>query len=146
MTTYYEDLEPGDVLNFDGYEMTREEIVEFAAQYDPQPFHVDEDAARASMFGGLIASGWHTASATMRLVVDNVLSESAARGAIGVDELRWTQPVRPGDSLGVELEVLDKEPWEGDLGLVRIGYSVTTDDGTEVMSMIGLVLYEMREG
>ena len=142
---YFEDLEVGDTREFGSYEATKEEILEFAEQYDPQPFHVDEEQAEQSMFGGLIASGWHTASMTMRMLVDNVMAESKATGAVGVDELRWRQPVRPGDTLTVETEVLAKEPdYMPGIGLVRSGTTVY-GDGTEVMSFVGLVLYEMRE-
>jgi acyl dehydratase len=142
---YFEDLEVGDTREFGSYEVTKEEILEFAEQYDPQPFHVDGEQAEQSMFGGLIASGWHTGAMTMRMLVDNVMSESKATGAVGLDDLRWSQPVRPGDTLSVETEVLDKEPgYMPGLGLVRSGTTVYAD-GTEVMSFVGLVLYEMRE-
>ncbi|WP_255198693.1 MaoC family dehydratase [Halorarius litoreus] len=142
---YFEDLEIGDTREFGSYEVTKPEVLEFAEQYDPQPFHVDEAAAEQSMFGGLIASGWHTASMTMRMLVDNVMAESKATGAVGVDDLRWSQPVRPGDTLTVETEVLDKEPnYMPGIGLVRSGATVYAD-GTQVMSFVGLVLYQMRE-
>jgi acyl dehydratase len=142
---YFEDLTVGDTREFGSYEVTKAEILEFAEQYDPQPFHVDEEKAKESMFGGLIASGWHTGSMTMRMLVDNVMRESRASGAVGVDDLRWTQPVRPGDTLTVETKVLDKEPgYMPGLGLVRSGTTVYAD-GTQVMSFVGLVLYEMRE-
>jgi acyl dehydratase len=145
-TEYYEDLSVGDRHEFGSYMVEKEDIVSFAEQYDPQPFHVDEDAAERSMFGGLIASGWHTAAMTMRMVVDNALRDSNATGAIGVDELRWKQPVRPGDTLSVNTEVLEKEPWNDDLGLVHSRMTVCNQDDTEVMSMIGLTLYQMRAG
>ena len=106
---YFEDIEVGDVHEFGSYEVTREELLTFAEQYDPQPFHVDEEAAEESMFGGLIASGWHTASICMRLLVDNYLSESASAGARGIRELQWIRPVRPGDTLSCRLEVLETE-------------------------------------
>jgi acyl dehydratase len=144
-TEYYEDLSVGDRHEFGSYTVKKEEIVSFAEQYDPQSFHIDEEAAERSMFGGLIASGWHTAAMTMRMVVDNSVRDSGATGAIGVDELRWKQPVRPGDTLSVQTEVLEKEPWNDDLGLVHSGTTVYNQDDTEVMSMVGLTLYEMRE-
>jgi acyl dehydratase len=143
---YYEDISVGDTNEFGSYTVEKEDIVSFAEQYDPQPFHIDEDAAEQSMFGGLIASGWHTAAMTMRMVVDNTLQDSNAEGAIGVDELRWKQPVQSGDTLSVRTEVLEKEPWNDDLGLVHSGTTVYNQDDTEVMSMIGLTLYRMREG
>lgn len=141
---YYEDVEVGETREFGEYRATKEEILEFGRKYDPQPFHVDEAAAEETMFGGLIASGWHTAAMTMRMLVENVMAETAATGALGIDELRWTRPVRPGDTLTVETEVLDKEPWAQGLGLVRSATRVYAD-GEQVMSMVGLLLFEMRE-
>ena len=145
MTDYYEDLAVGDSREFGDYTVSEEEIVRFAEQYDPQPFHVDGEAAERSMFGGLIASGWHTASVTMRMLVEHHLADSAATGALGVDDLRWPNPVRPGDALSVRTEVMEKEPWQGDLGLVRSETTTLNQDDETVMSMVGLVLYERRE-
>lgn len=144
-TEYYEDISVGDTREFGSYTVGKEEIVEFAEQYDPQSFHIDESAAEESMFGGLIASGWHTASMTMRMLVDNVIQRSSAEGAIGIDELRWKQPVQPGDTLSVRTEVLEKEPWNDKLGLVHTSTTVFNQDDTEVMSMIGLTLYRLRK-
>lgn len=132
MTHYFEDIEVGDVHEPDGrYEVTEDEIVEFAERYDPQPFHLEESAAEESIFGSLCASGWHTASMCMRLLVDGFLDEGSM-GAGGVDELRWTRPVHPGDTLRVELEVLEKRPSESrpEMGHVRtklIGYNQHDD-------------------
>jgi len=144
MDGYYEDLAVGDTDAFGAYEMAAEEITEFAERYDPQPFHTDREAAAASIFGGLVASGWHTASACMRLLVENLFSESRAMGAIGVDDLRWPTAVRPGDTLRVETEVLDKEPWRPGVGLVHSGAEVFNQDDETVMTMTGLVLFERR--
>ena len=141
---HFEDIEVGETRTFGERTVTREEILEFAERYDPQPFHVDETAAAESLFGGLIASGWHTAAMTMELLVTNVFADSAATGALGVDELRWPNPVRPGDTLTVHTEVIDTEPWNETLGLVR-SRTTTLAGETEVMSMVGLVLYERRE-
>lgn len=143
-TEFYEDLSIGDTREFGSYTVEKDEIVSFAEQYDPQPFHVDETAAEQSMFGGLIASGWHTAAMTMRMIVENIIRDSSAAGAVGIDNLRWKQPVRPDDTLSVTTEILEKEPWDDDLGLVRSGTSVYNQDDTEVMSMEGLMLYRMR--
>ena len=121
MTRYFEDLEVGDVYEPDGrYEVTKAEIIEFAEQYDPQQFHLDEEAAEESIFGSLAASGWHTASVCMRLLVDGFLDE-ASMGARGVDELRWKRPVHPGDTLRIGLEVVDKRTSESrpEMGHVR---------------------------
>ena len=140
---YFEDLTVGETAEFGTYEVTADEMTSFAEQYDPQPFHTDPEAAAETPFGGLVASGWHTASMTMRLLVDNYLSEGAARGALGVDDLRWRRPVRPGDELTVRTEIVDKEDWDDENGLVSV--EITTEvDGEAVLSMVGLVLYECR--
>jgi acyl dehydratase len=104
---YFEDLSVGDTAAHGSHEFTADGIVGFAEQYDPQPFHTDPEAARDTAFGELVASGWHTASTCMRLYVDGILSDRAGMGARGVDELRWRQPVRPGDELHIETEILD---------------------------------------
>src|ERR1700747_3545243 len=96
-TRWFEDYAPGDVARFGDAEMTEAEIVGFALRYDPQPFHIDRQAGDASIFCGLIASGWHTGSVVMRLLVDHYLSPESGLGSPGVDELRWLKPVRPGD-------------------------------------------------
>jgi len=139
---YFEDLEVGQSLSFGEYEVTDEEIVSFAQQYDPQPFHTDPEAATESMFGGLVASGWHTAAMTMRLLVDNYISESRALGAAGVDELRWREPVAPGDVLSVETEIVDKDVWDEGRGLVHVAVTTLDDDDQAVLTMTALVLWE----
>ena len=109
MPRYFEDIETGRTYDIDGeYDVTAEEIKSFAERYDPQPFHLDEDAASESMLGSLSASGWHTASMCMRLLVEGFLDPESSMGGKGLDELRWLQPVHPGDTLRVEVEVLDK--------------------------------------
>ena len=143
MDEYFEDLTVGATRSFGSYEVTREEIVEFARRYDPQPFHTDEAAARESMFGGLVASGWHTAAATMRLLVDNYLNESGALGSPGLESLRWRDPVRPGDELSVRTEIADKEPWDDDRGVAHVDVTTVAGDRT-VMTMTALVLYPRR--
>lgn len=142
MSRYYEAIEVGETASFGHYVMEREEMQSFASQFDPQPFHLDEEAAAESMFGGLVASGWHTASATMRLLVDHYFADSRALGAAGVDELRFPAPVRPGDELGVETVVLNKEPWDEERGLVESEVTTSTGDGTTVLTMVGKVLWE----
>ena len=96
----FEDFEPGRVFELGAREVTEEEIVAFAREWDPQPFHVDPEAAQESSFGGLIASGWHTGAMWMRLYVDSLLVGAASMGSPGIEELRWLAPVRPGDTLG----------------------------------------------
>ena len=133
---YWEDFEPGQRIELGSRDVTEEEIVEFARTWDPQPFHVDPDAARDTVFGGLIASGWHTAAMWMRLYVDNVLG-AASRGSPGVEELRWLAPVRPGDTLTGSLTVLDTTASERDStrGTVRIRAELVNQDGVTVMAM-----------
>jgi acyl dehydratase len=144
MDESYEDVTVGETREFGSYEVTREEILSFAEQYDPQPFHVDEEAARESMFGGLIASGWHTAAMTMRMLVDNYFAESAAMGSPGLEGLRWKQPVRPGDVLSVETTVTDKEPWDDDRGVVHAHTVTLTGEDDTVMTMDSMVLFPRR--
>lgn len=145
MPVYYEDVEVGDVETHGDYEVTREEILSFAEQYDPQWFHTDPDrAAEESPYGGVIASGWHTAAMTMRLLVEGTLGEAATVGAKGVDELRWPVPVRPGDTLRIENEVLEKVPERPERGLIRARTETYNDDDEAVFSMIGNVMYLRR--
>lgn len=139
---YFKGLDVGQSQTFGEYEVSREEVVSFARQYDPQPFHTDPEAASESMFGGLVASGWHTAAMTMRLLVEHYLTDSRALGATGVDELRWREPVRPGDVLRVETEVVDKEPWDDHRGLVHVTIRTLNDDDQPVLTMTALVLWE----
>ena len=107
---FYEDFQPGQAFEFGPTTVTEAEIVAFARQFDPQPFHVDAAAAAASPFGGLIASGWHTASLFMRMYVDAVLNDTASMGSPGVEELRWLAPLRPGELVSARLEVLETSP------------------------------------
>ena len=96
---YWEDFTKGSVAEYGPRLVSREEIIAFAAEFDPQPFHLDEDAARASMFGGLAASGWHSCSLLMRIIADGFLVNSSSMGSPGVNEVRWLAPVRPSDRL-----------------------------------------------
>jgi len=139
---YYEDIEVGDPRRLGSVTVTREEIIRFGQRYDPQPFHVDPAAAAESPFGDVIASGWHTAAMCMRVLVDAFLAETAALGALGVDELRWPTPVRPGDTLTVESEVLEKRPSESDpdRGVVRSALSAENQDGETVIRWEAVVL------
>ena len=141
---YFEDIEVGEVEEFGEYRVTEEEILEFAEQYDPQPFHTDPEAAEESPFGGLVASGWHTAAMTMRMLVDNMPEERASAGAVGVDELRWRRPVRPGETLSVRTEIAEKEPWDDQFGLVHNDTTTVDADGETMMTFTGLVLYRRR--
>lgn len=144
---YYEDIETGTVRELGTTSVTREEVLEFAEKYDPQPFHLDDDAAEETIFGGLIASGWQTVGLVMRLLVDEHLNDYASMGARGVDELRWHKPVRPGDTLSAELEFVEKRPSESNprIGHVRNRVNARNGDGEEVISWVGLAMYERRD-
>ncbi|QLG48143.1 MaoC family dehydratase [Natrinema halophilum] len=143
---YYEDIEIGETNEYGEYHVTKEEIIEFAEQYDPQPFHVDEDAAEESAFGELVASGWHTAAMCMRMLVDGPIEERASMGARGVDELRWKQPVKPGDILSIRTEILDKRVSESDprRGYVDSRLEGVTHNDDVVISWIGLGMIALR--
>ncbi|WP_458209966.1 MaoC family dehydratase [Haladaptatus sp. NG-SE-30] len=133
----YSDVTVGDVEEFGRYEVTKAEIIEFAQQYDPQPFHIDEKAAAESEYDGLIASGWHTCAMTMRMLVDNQLAEDGSLGSPGVDEVRFRRPVRPGDVLSVRTEVTGKRPLESDpsRGLVTSHVETLNQDDADVLTM-----------
>ena len=107
---YLDDFSPGDEFHLGSVTVSEEEIIAFARQFDPQPFHIDPVAARESPFGGIIASGWHTSSLYMRLAVDSMLTQTANVAGLGVDDLRWLQPVRPGDTLTARATVLEVQP------------------------------------
>ena len=133
---YFEDFAAGQVYELGSRTVTEDEIVDFARQWDPQPFHVDAEAAKQSVFGGLIASGWQTGAIWMRMYVDAVLG-SAARGSPGIEELRWLAPVRPGDTLSGRLTVLEATPsaTKPDRGTIRIRGEMVNQDGVTVMAM-----------
>lgn len=143
---YFEDLAPGTVLEFGDAEMTAEAIIEFATQFDPQPFHLDPEAAKHSLFGGLCASGWHTASVMMRLWVDNYLSPEASLGSPGVDEVRWHRPVFPGDRLRCRIEILDATPSRSKpfMGTVRSKCQVLNQNSDVVMSLNGIGFFRRK--
>jgi acyl dehydratase len=134
---YWEDFAVGDVTELGEVEVTEEEIVAFAERYDPQPFHVDAAAAEDGPFGGLIASGWHTAALFMGLFVRGILLDSASMGSPGVEQLRWTAPVRPGDRLRARVTVTDAQPSSTNpmRGTVFTTSEVFNQDGVLVMTM-----------
>jgi acyl dehydratase len=142
---YFEDVQVGETMRFGRYQVTREEIAEYARQFDPQPFHLDEEAARQSIFGGLIASGWHTGAMFIRMVCEGMVPSHATAGAKGFDDLRWLKPVRPGDVLSVESEVREKiEGRRPDVGTVKVESRIRNQRGEVVMSLVSLVLYRRR--
>ena len=134
---YWEDFRVGDVTEVGPVELTRDDIVEFARRYDPQPFHVDEEAAADGPFGGLVASGWHTAALFMGMFVRSILVDAASMGSPGVDELRWTAPVRPGDRLSGRVTVTAAEPSakRPDRGTIFTTNEVRNQEGTVVMTL-----------
>lgn len=147
MPIFYEDLEVGQVEAFGSYDVTEEELLSFAHQYDPQWFHVDKERAEEeSMYGGLIASGWHTASMTMRMLVDHHFSNAASLGAKGLRDLRWRRPVTPGDVLSVRVEVLEREAERPERGLVVTETETSNQDDEVVFTMVSEVMYVRRDG
>jgi acyl dehydratase len=133
----YEDFTVGDVTELGEVDVTEEEIVAFAERYDPQPFHVDPVAAKDGPFGGLIASGWHTGALFMGLFVRGVLLDSAAMGSPGIEQVRWTAPVRPGDRLSARITVTDTQPSATNpkRGTIFTTSEVFNQDGVLVMTM-----------
>lgn len=146
MTLFFEDFEVGRTQEAGSRTVTREEILDFARKFDPQPFHVDEEAARRSQFGGLIASGWHTAALCHGILVEEFLgSDSGSMGSPGVDELRWLRPVRPGDTLTVSTEVVAVTPSRTKPGgLVKLRYVMRNQNGEAVMTMIASGFFRRR--
>ena len=134
---YFEDYIPGAVFEYGEIRVDEAEIIEFARRFDPQDMHVDPEAAARGRFGGLIASGWHTAAMMMRLVAENFLPKKASLGSPGIDELRWLRPVRPGDVLRLRVTVLEatRSRSRPDRGVVRSLMEVLNQDGEVVMSL-----------
>ena len=143
---YWEDFREGEVREFGQAQVKREDIVRFASEFDPQPFHLDEDAARQTMFGGLIASGWHTAAMAMRMMCDAYLLKSASLGSPGSEQLKWLLPVRPGDTLRMRLTVLESRPMQSKpgVGLIRSRHEVLNQHGQAVMQMEGYGMFRRR--
>ncbi|QLC24522.1 MaoC family dehydratase [Parasphingopyxis algicola] len=144
---YFEDIEPGSKSAFGRYEVTREEVIEFASKYDPQPFHLDDEAAAKTHFSKIAASGWHTCAMAMRMIVGNMESNrQAGLGGAGVDELRWFRPVFPDDVLRCESEILDKTPSKSrpEMGSYRGRTTVFNQDDDAVLSFISIGLIRKR--
>lgn len=142
---YYEDFTVGETVEIGRHKVTQEEILDFAAKYDPQPFHTDPEAAKQSIYGGLIASGWHTCGIAMRVMVDNYVSKAASMGSPGMEEIRWLKPVRPDDTLVImrtieEARVTSKP----DRGLVLTRWDVYNQREEHVMMMRGYGLFGRR--
>ena len=144
---YFEDYVAGSVYEFGPIAVEEAEVIAFARRFDPQPFHVDPEAAQQTMFGGVIASGWHTASLMMRLIVDHYLSQVASLGSPGIDELRWLKPVRPGDTLSVRVTILEtkRSRSKPDRGIVRSFVEVLNQVDEMVMSLTAVNFMLCRE-
>ena len=146
---YFEDLEIGAETYFGSYEVTREEVLEFARKYDPQPFHLSDEAAARTHFGRLAASGWHTCAMVMAVIARKVVDEEqAGLGSPGVDELRWLKPVFPGDTLHVKSTIVEKTPSRSkpEIGSFRSDTVVTNQDDVPVLKFTSIVLIRRRPG
>ena len=146
---YFEDLEVGSKAAFGRYEVTREEVILFASAYDPQPFHLSDEAAAQTHFGRISASGWHTCAMTMRMLVDNITErKQAGLGSPGLDELRWHRPVYPGDVLRVESELLGKKQSQSrpEMGSFQSAVRVYNQDDVLVCTMKSIGLIRVRGG
>lgn len=142
---YFEDLEIGQKFELGSYQITKEEIIRFAKEFDPQPFHIDEEAAKSSLYGSLIASGWHTNSIYMKLFVASMMSKAYGMGSPGLDELRWKKPVFPNDTLSGLFTILEKKPFRGQLGLVKASNDLINQDGKVVLNFVGLMLFAKKK-
>ncbi|MDQ3144626.1 MAG: MaoC family dehydratase [Pseudomonadota bacterium] len=144
---YFEDLEVGRETVFGHYDVTRDEVIEFATKYDPQPFHLSDEAAAKTHFGRIAASGWHTTAMTMAVIARAVVAdEQAGLGSPGIDELRWLKPVYPGDRLTVRGTIVEKTPSRSkpDIGSFRTQTVVSNQDGADVMRFTSIVLMRRR--
>lgn len=144
---WWEDLTVGEVRDLGTISPTAEEIIAFASQFDPQPFHLDAEAGRQSVFGGLSASGWHTCAMAMRLMVTNFLRETSSLGSPGLESLKWLKPVYPGDVLRLQHTITEKRPMgkRPDVGLVRTVWEMFNQNGDKVLMMDGYGMFRRRE-
>ncbi len=143
---YFEDFEVGKTIEVGSRTITEEEIISFATQFDPQPFHVNPEAAAGSIYRGIIASGWHTCSLMMQLMVDGFLREAASLGSPGVDEVRWLKPVRGGDTLTVTTTAVDARPSASktDRGVIHTLWQATNQHGELVVTVKGMGMFLRR--
>ncbi|WEK41807.1 MAG: MaoC family dehydratase [Candidatus Sphingomonas colombiensis] len=146
---YFEDIAVGTKASFGAYQVTREEVIEFAGKYDPQPFHLSDEAAAQTFFGRLSASGWHTCAMVMSMIVENLKhNQQAGLGSPGIDELRWLTPVFPGDTLRCETEVIEKRQSASrpEMGIFKSRMTVFNQHDVPVMTMISNGLIRTRSG
>jgi acyl dehydratase len=144
---YFEDYLPGSVYEYGSLTVSEPEIIEFAKRFDPQSMHIDPQQAAQGRYGGIVASGWHTVGLAMRLFVDHYLSKVASLASPGVDEIRWPNPVRPGDTLRVRLSILETRPSrsKADRGIVRTLIEALNQNDQLVLSMIGISILGRRQ-
>ena len=145
---YLEDFAPGQTFRSGRMRIDAERIMSFAAEFDPQPFHLDAAAARGTIFAGLAASGWHTAAVTMRLLVEGELKPAGGIVGAGFEEFRWTKPVRPGDELRVESEVLEVRPSKSrpEQGLIKVRTTTLNQNDEPVQVLVGTLVVPRRRG
>jgi acyl dehydratase len=143
---YFDDFQVGERFSTRGITVTESAIIDFASRYDPQPFHIDIEAATASNYGGLIASGFQTLALGFRMVLETGIFRASSMGSPGFDELRWLKPVRPGDTLHTELEVMEKKPSSSkpDRGILRIAYRIKNQKDEEVLTFLSMHLLKRR--
>ena len=143
---HFEDFKAGDTALFGPRHVTREEIIAFAAEFDPQPMHLDEAAAAATLLGGLGGSGWHSCSLLMRMIADGFILNSTSMGSPGVEEVRWLRPLRPGTNLRVRMKVLETRASKSrpDMGLVRLAFEMVDDADTLLTTMITTLMMGRR--
>ena len=148
MTLMFEDFKPGPFGKFGPLHVSRDDIIAFASEFDPQPMHLDEEAARHTMLAGLAASGWHTCCVMMRMIADDFLVDVASMGAPGIDEVKWLKPVRPGDSLTARgtVQSVRLSKSRTDLGFVTFLWTVSNDRGEIVMTMVCPQMIGRRNG
>jgi len=144
---YFEDFAVGETFETGAHTISLDQSLEFAQDYDPQPFHLDAEAAQASFFKRLVSSGWQTAAVTMRLVVESGVLRTTGIVGTGIDDLRWLAPVVPGDTLRVRGEVIDRQPWPGNKrrGTLRVRLLTRNQDDLVVMSQIANLVLSYRE-
>ena len=143
---YFDDFVPGQEIELGSRSVTEEEIIAFATQFDPQPFHIDKEAAAQSIYGGVIASGWHTCAMMMRIVLDGMGCEEASMGSPGLDGVRWLQPVRAGDTLQVRYVTKEVKPSTSkpDRGVVKSTWVATNQKGEPVCTIDGMAMFRRR--
>jgi acyl dehydratase len=144
---YFDDFAVGERFTTRGVTLTESGIIDFAMTYDPQPFHIDAEAAKKSNYGGLIASGFHTLALGFRMVLETGIFRACSMGSPGFDELRWLRPVRPGDTLHTEIEVMETKPSSSkpDRGIARIAYRIKNQKGEEVLTFLSMHLLKRRD-